>query len=42
MSLRCVYTDLDGTLLGAGASLFMAKPFANAELLASVRQLVGV
>jgi hydroxymethylpyrimidine pyrophosphatase-like HAD family hydrolase len=22
MSLRCVYTDLDGTLLGAGASLF--------------------
>ncbi|HPD91872.1 MAG: response regulator [Rhodobacter sp.] len=28
--------------LGAGASLFMAKPFANAELLASVRQLVGV
>lgn len=26
----------------AGASLFMAKPFANAELLAAVRQLVGV
>jgi len=25
----------------AGASLFMAKPFSNAELLASVRQLVG-
>ena len=25
-----------------GASLFMAKPFANAELLAAVRQLVGV
>lgn len=24
-----------------GASLFMAKPFANAELLAAVRQLVG-
>ena len=22
MALRCVYTDLDGTLLGAGASLF--------------------
>ena len=22
MSLRCVYTDLDGTLLGAGASMF--------------------
>src|SRR3954447_19663968 len=22
MSLRCVYTDLDGTLLGQGASLF--------------------
>src|SRR3954468_8624086 len=22
MSLRCVYTDLDGTLLGRGASLF--------------------
>lgn len=28
--------------LRAGASLFMAKPFANAELLAAVRQLVGV
>jgi len=27
---------------GSGASLFMAKPFANAELLAAVRQLVGV
>jgi len=27
---------------GYGASLFMAKPFANAELLAAVRQLVGV
>lgn len=26
----------------AGASLFMAKPFANADLLAAVRQLVGV
>ncbi|MCB1388957.1 MAG: response regulator [Rhodobacteraceae bacterium] len=26
----------------AGASMFIAKPFANAELLASVRQLVGV
>lgn len=26
----------------AGASMFMAKPFANAELLAAVRQLVGV
>jgi DNA-binding response OmpR family regulator len=25
-----------------GASLYMAKPFANAELLAAVRQLVGV
>lgn len=25
----------------AGASLFMAKPFSNAELLASVRQLAG-
>lgn len=25
-----------------GASLFMAKPFGNAELLAAVRQLVGV
>ncbi|MCC5969352.1 MAG: response regulator [Pararhodobacter sp.] len=25
----------------AGASLFMAKPFSNTELLASVRQLVG-
>jgi len=24
-----------------GASMFMAKPFANAELLAAVRQLVG-
>ena len=22
MALRCVYTDLDGTLLGSGASLF--------------------
>ena len=22
MALRCVYTDLDGTLLGLGASLF--------------------
>jgi hydroxymethylpyrimidine pyrophosphatase-like HAD family hydrolase len=22
MALRCVYTDLDGTLLGKGASLF--------------------
>ena len=22
MALRCVYTDLDGTLLGRGASLF--------------------
>ncbi|MFN3954657.1 MAG: response regulator transcription factor [Pararhodobacter sp.] len=28
--------------LRAGASLFMAKPFANADLLAAVRQLVGV
>lgn len=28
--------------LEAGASLFMAKPFANADLLAAVRQLVGV
>lgn len=28
--------------LRAGASLFMAKPFANAELLAAARQLVGV
>lgn len=26
----------------AGASMFMAKPFANADLLAAVRQLVGV
>lgn len=26
----------------AGASLFMAKPFANADLLAAARQLVGV
>jgi DNA-binding response OmpR family regulator len=26
----------------AGASLFMAKPFANAELMAAVRQLLGV
>ena len=26
----------------SGASLFMAKPFANAELLAAVRQLAGV
>lgn len=26
----------------AGASRFMAKPFANAELLAAVRQLAGV
>jgi len=25
-----------------GASMFMAKPFANADLLAAVRQLVGV
>jgi DNA-binding response OmpR family regulator len=25
----------------SGASLYMAKPFANAELLAAVRQLVG-
>jgi DNA-binding response OmpR family regulator len=25
----------------AGASLFMAKPFANAELMAAVRQLLG-
>ena len=25
-----------------GASMFMAKPFGNAELLAAVRQLVGV
>jgi len=27
---------------GYGASMFMAKPFANADLLAAVRQLVGV
>jgi DNA-binding response OmpR family regulator len=26
----------------AGATMFMAKPFANADLLAAVRQLVGV
>lgn len=26
----------------AGASLFMAKPFSNGDLLAAVRQLVGV
>lgn len=26
----------------AGASMFIAKPFANGELLAAVRQLVGV
>lgn len=26
----------------SGASLFMAKPFANSELLAAVRQLAGV
>lgn len=26
----------------AGASMFMAKPFANADLLAAARQLVGV
>lgn len=28
--------------MAAGASMFIAKPFANAELLAAVRQLVGV
>ncbi|MCW1932994.1 response regulator transcription factor [Pararhodobacter zhoushanensis] len=30
------------TALQAGASRFMAKPFANAELLAAVRQLAGL
>lgn len=29
------------TARAAGASMFMAKPFANADLLAAVRQLVG-
>jgi len=29
------------TALEAGASLFMAKPFANSDLLAAVRQLAG-
>ena len=28
--------------MAAGASMFIAKPFANADLLAAVRQLVGV
>lgn len=28
--------------LSLGASLYMAKPFSNAELVAAVRQLVGV
>jgi len=27
---------------GGGPTMFMAKPFANADLLAAVRQLVGV
>jgi len=35
MPLRCVYTDLDGTLLGRGASLFRSAegrfPLAQAR-----------